>query len=186
MKTPRPITVDFETDKIESRPVYPPKPVGVSIRLPGKKARYYAFGHPIENNCSKEDAMRALRTAYEQGAAGDGLLFHNGKFDHDVAQTHMGLGDFVIDPLKLHDTQFLLFLLDPHAFNLGLKPSAERWLDMPPDEQDAVANWLMEHQKQLKADGLVPPNVRITTGNFGAYICAAPGKLVGKLSLIHI
>ena len=177
MKTPRPIVIDFETDKIEGRPTYPPKPVGVSIRLPGKKGKYYAWGHPIENNCSKEDAERALRTAYTSGSD---LLFHNGKFDHDVAQVHMGLHDVVIDPLKMHDTQFLLFLLDPHAFNLGLKPSAERWLDMPPEEQDAVANWLIEHQKELKADGLVPPNVRITTGNFGAYICAAPGKLVGK------
>lgn len=180
MKIPRPIVIDFETKAIEGRPKYPPEPVGVSIRQPGKKGKYYAWGHPIENNCSKHDAERALRTAYEQGSNGDGLLFHNGKFDHDVAQVHMGLHDVVIDPLKLHDTQFLLFLLDPHAFNLGLKPSSERWLGMPPDEQNAVAEWLMEHQKELKADGLIPPNIRITTGNFGAYISVAPGKLVGK------
>jgi len=175
--TPRPITIDFETDEIEARPKYPPRPVGVSIKLPGKKARYYAWGHPTKNNCSKEDAERFLRTAW---TSGQDLLFHNGKFDVDVAQVHMGLMDEPLDPLKVHDTQFILFLLDPHAMSLALKPSAAKHLDMPPDEQEAVRDWLVEHQKELKRDGLIPLNVRITPGNFGAYISRAPGDLVGK------
>jgi len=41
---------------------------------------------------------------------------------------------------------FLLFLDDPHQKELGLKPSSERLLGMPPEEQDAVGEWLMRHQ----------------------------------------
>lgn len=178
---PKTITIDFETDPIEDRPRYPPKPVGVSIKYPGKKAHYYAWGHPTENNCSKAEAGAALHEAYakhqNEGAC---LLHHNGKFDIDVAQTHMDCDHFVLDPLRCHDTQFILFLLDPHSYSLQLKPSAEKWLGVPPDEQEAVRDWLIEHQKELKADGLIPPNIRITAGNFGAWISRAPGKLVGR------
>ena len=174
-KKPRPITIDFETKPIEDRPRYPPEPVGVSIKLPGKKARYYAWGHLTKNNCSLHDAKRHLRTAWESG---EPLLFHNGKFDVDVAQTFMDVGDIYLDPLRVHDTQFILFLLDPHSLQLGLKPMAKKFLGMEPEERDAVAEWLVEHQKQLKAEGLVPPNVRITPGNFGAYIWLAPGDVV--------
>lgn len=177
MKLPRPIVIDFETDKIEGRPKYPPRPVGVSIKFPGKKCKYYAWGHPTENNCSREDAQSILQTAWRSN---DPLLFHNAKFDIDVAQTFMGVGDIHLDPLRVHDTQFLLFLVDPHAWNLGLKPSAEKWLNMPPTEQQDVFRWLKDHEKQLKAEGLIPPNIRITEGNAGAYICLAPGRLVGK------
>lgn len=177
LKIPRPVVIDFETDPIEDRPRYPPQPVGVSIILPGKRPHYYAWGHPIENNCTKADAVRALSTVWKSH---EPMLFHNGKFDVDVAQTHMELGNVYLDPLRVHDTQFLLFLLDPHAYELGLKPSARDWLDMPPDEQDAVRDWLMEHQAQLRAQGLIPANERITKGNFGKWISRAPGKLVGK------
>jgi DNA polymerase I-like protein with 3'-5' exonuclease and polymerase domains len=175
-KIPRPITIDFETERIEDRPRYPPKPVGVSIKLPGRKSKYYAWGHPVKNNCTKEDAVRHLRTAWESTSP---MLFHNGKFDVDVAQEHMGLMDVYLDPLRVHDTQFILFLLDPHSFNLGLKPCAEKFLGMPPAERDAVAEWLMEHQKELKAEGRLPANTRVTTGNFGAWISLAPGDIVG-------
>lgn len=44
LKIPKPVTIDFETHKIQSRPLYPPMPVGVSIKYPGKKAKYYASG----------------------------------------------------------------------------------------------------------------------------------------------
>jgi hypothetical protein len=174
---PKPIVVDFETDPIEDRPRYPPKPVGVSIKFPGRKPKYWAWGHPTKNNCAKEQAVAALGDVWRSG---EHLLFHNGKFDVDVAQEHMELMDVPLDPLKIHDTQFLGFLLDPHAWNLGLKPMAEKWLGMPPDEQHAVRDWLIEHQKELKAQGLIPPNIRITEGGFGAWISRAPGDLVGK------
>lgn len=176
-KLPKPHVIDFETEAIEGRPVYPPIPVGFSLKMAGsRKSKYYAWGHPTKNNIDKARAADILRDVW---TSGEPMLFHNAKFDIDVAQTHMGLGDVPLDPLKCHDTQFLLYLLDPHAFSLGLKQSAERWLDMPPTEQHAVRDWLVEHQKTLKAEGLIPPNVRVTAGNFGAYISRAPGDLVG-------
>lgn len=170
-KIPRPVVVDFETDGIEDRPLYPPHPVGVSIKPLGKKATYYAWGHKIKNNCTRAIALKALKEAW---ANPDGILCQNGKFDVDVANVHMGLPILPWD--KIHDTMFLLYLDDPHQAALGLKPSAARLLDMPADEQDAVCNWLLEHQPV--------PDVRISKSNaspfyFAKYMRWAPGDLVG-------
>lgn len=155
MKVPEVTVVDFETLPIEPRPHYPPRPVGVSIQLPEERCgRYYAWGHVSGgNNCSLDDARRVLKRVW----AGGHLLFQNGKFDVDVAETHMGAAR-IADPLLVHDTMFLLFLHDPHAKSLSLKPSAERILDMKPTEQQAVGRWLVDHQRQLKVDGHLPAN----------------------------
>src|SRR5512139_3805397 len=173
MTTPRPVTIDFETLGIEGRPFYPPVPVGVSIKYPGKKAaRYYGWGHPTGNNCTWPEAEAALREAYRSR---DGLLFQNGKFDVDVAEVHFGL------PIpawqQIHDTMFLLFLDDPHQQELGLKPAAERLLGLPPEEQDAVGEWLVHNQPV--------PGVKISRSKssdhyFGRYLAYAPGGLVGE------
>lgn len=171
MKTPRPVTVDFETVGIRERPHYPPPPVGVSIKWPGKPPRYYAWGHLWGNNCSWGEAQRALQQAW---AHPGGLLFQHGKFDLDVAEVHMDL------PLpsweQVHDTLFLLFLDDPHQQDLGLKPSAARLLGLPPEEQDAVADWLTTNQPV--------PGVRISRSrgsdhSVGRYLYLAPAGLVG-------
>lgn len=172
MKIPKPVTVDCETHGIEGRPKYPPIPVGVTIKYPGKKPRYYGWGHPEGNNCCYSDALAALTEAY---AFTGGLLFQNGKFDVDVIEVHFGLP---VPPWQqIHDTMFLLFLDDPHQQELGLKPSAHRLLGMAPDEQDEVADWLIANQP-IK-------NVKISKSKssdhyFGRYIAYAPGNLVGK------
>ena len=163
-KLPKVTTIDFETEGIQGRPAYPPIPVGFSIMGPtAKKSKYYAWGHPSENNCTKEEAVETLRKVWTSGAQ---LLFHNAKFDYDVAVTHMGMDELPWE--ALHDTMYLLFLLDPHATTLSLKPSAERILQLPPTEQDAVRDWLV-------ANGIC----RDVKG-WGAYISMAPGKLVGE------
>lgn len=172
MRAPKVTTIDFETHPIRQRPEYPPKPVGFSIRRPGdKKSSYHAFGHLSGNNTSKKDAERVLKAAF---ASGEPLLFHNGKFDLDVAQTHMGIG--AVDPLRVHDTMFLLFLSDPHAPDLQLKPSAERILGMPSEERDVVKEWVLKHKVELVTEhgGKVLPS------KWGEWIWAAPGELVGK------
>lgn len=174
----KPIVIDFETLPIEDRPRYPPAPVGVDIKYPGKAARYWAWGHPTGNNCTKDQATTALADAYNSGQP---LLHHNGKFDIDVAQTHMrGIASIPLDPVRCHDTQFLLFLLDPHSLDLGLKPSATKWLGMPPDEQQAVQQWLLDNVAELKAQGLLPKNLKLTLSSAKAWVCLAPGKLAGK------
>lgn len=166
MKIPSVITIDYETYGIMQRPKYPPAPVGVAIKWPGKASQYYAWGHPVGNNCDKETAIRALESAF---ASNYGLLFHHAKFDIDVGEVYLGLPRLSWE--RYHDTQYLLFLSDPHAQSFSLKPSAERLLGWAPDEQDAVKQWLLKNQ---------PPQAgeKITSGNAGAYICLAPGKLV--------
>lgn len=172
MKQPTPVTIDFETFGIESRPKYPPIPVGVSIKHPGKKSKYFAWGHPTKNNCCWSDAAAELIKAWGHK---DGLLFQNGKFDVDVAEVHFGLE--IPSWNRIHDTMFLLFLNDPHQIELGLKPAATRLLGLPADEQDAVGEWLVSHQPV--------PGVKISKSKssehyFGKYIAYAPGDLVGK------
>lgn len=161
----KPVVIDFETKPIAAWPDYPPKPVGVSIRLPkDRKAKYYAWGHPTENNCSYEDALQVMKAIW---ASGEPILCHNAKFDLDVAETHMGLA--LPSWERIHDTMFLIFLNDPHSPNLKLKPAAERLLGLPPEEQDAVRDWCI-------AEKLIPRNAK----EFGHLICQAPGALVGK------
>lgn len=172
MKIPKPATVDFETDGIEGRPTYPPKPIGVSIKYPGKKAKYYAFDHASKNNCSKNDAREALKDAY---AHKEGLLFQNGKFDVDVAEVHFGLK--VPAWQLVHDTLFLIFLDDPHQQTFSLKPTAERLLNRPPEEQDEVAEWLLKHQP---VEGIKISKGKTSQHNYMKYLRYAPGDLVGK------
>jgi DNA polymerase I len=172
LKLPKPVTVDFETTGIEDRPFYPPSPVGVSIKWPGKKAKYYAWGHLSENTSSFTEARTALLQAW---AHEDGILCQNGKFDVDVAEVHMGLPLLPWD--KIHDTLFLLFLDDPHQTELGLKPSAERLLGLQPDEQDLVADWLIARQP---IPGAKISRSKSSDHYFGRYLALAPGQLVGR------
>lgn len=169
---PHPVTVDFETYGIEARPHYPPKPVGISIKYPGKAARYYAFGHPTKNNCTEQQAKNAARKAW---AWKDGILCQNAKFDVDVAEEHWSL-----KPPKwsdIHDTMFQIFLDDPNQQTFSLKPSSERLLGMKPDEQDAVGYWLLEHQP---VTGVKISKSKKSEHYFGRYIAYAPGDLVGE------
>lgn len=162
-----PCTIDLETFAIEARPNYPPKPVGVSIKYPGSAARYWAFGHPTNNNCTIDEAKQALREAW---AWEGGLLFHNSKFDVDVAEVHMGLPR--LPWTSYHDTMFEVFLHNPHAKSFALKPSAEALLGMPSEERNKVRDWLVNH-------GHVPRNAK----DWGAFIAYAPGDLVGEYAI---
>jgi DNA-directed DNA polymerase len=166
----KPTTIDFETMGIEGRPNYPPIPVGVSIKKWGRPSKYYAFGHRCENNCSWGEVKDLLEEAYENL---DGILFQNAKFDLDVAEVHLGIK--IPEWQRVHDTMLLLFLDDPNQLELSLKPAAKRLLGWEPEEQDAIADWLIKN----------PPakGVKVSKGGkypFGAYIAYAPGGLVGK------
>lgn len=172
VKRPKPVTIDFETEKIQQRPLYPPRPVSVSIKYHGKKPKFYAWGHPTENTCSFEEARAAVLQAFEHE---DGICCQNGKFDVDVAEVFMGTPR--LHWSKYHDSMFLIFLHNPHAKTYSLKPTAEALLDMPPEEQDELADWLVANQPV--------PGIRISRSPqgkhpYGAYIAYAPGKLVGK------
>lgn len=163
------IPIDFETKGIERRPDYPPKPVGVSIIYPGKKPQYFGWGHPMGNNAEEWQVRERLKDIERSG---QDMLFQNAKFDLDVMQTHLGVGP--IDWRRIHDTMYLLFLNDPHARTLSLKPNAEKLLGMAPEEQDRVKNWVLAHKKEIEAK-----YGKFTPKEFGKFIWLVPGGIVG-------
>jgi len=155
--------VDFETEAIEDRPEYPPAPVSCGIWADSKYI-WLCWGHPTGNNCTKGDARRTLKKYWKKYRC----CFHNSAFDIDVGDTHLGLGI----PPEFDDTEFLAFLHDPREASLALKKLAVVHLGMNPDEQDELREWIIE--KYMKPNGLKK------LSQWGAYICKAPGKLVGK------
>lgn len=189
----RPWVADFETKSIDAhpRPGSPP-PVGLALWPPGKDPLYFAWDHPTENGAYKlsrgsmvdvskqyPDPKRAatimLKDAYKEGVLGHNIA----KFDLPVAEDHLGLKPPIWE--MVDDTLFTLFLRDPHSPSLSLKPSAERWLGEKPEERDAVYEWLAEH-------GIIKPPKRKNgvlkyQKDAGAFICKAPGKLVGEYAI---
>ncbi len=152
--------VDFETLAIAPRPLYPPKPVGVALRSSRwKRSKYLAWGHPCENNCTREDAVRQLKAFVAEHR----VLCHHAGFDLDVMETHLGIPW----PEGHEDTLLLAFLVDPDSPSLSLKPLAERYLNEPPSEQEALHEWILKNVPEA------------TPKTAGAYIARAPGKLVG-------
>lgn len=163
-----PITIDFETKAIGARPLqFPPEPVGVAVDMnDGTPPFYAAWGHPTGNNSTRDKARKALANIWDRP-----LVFHNGgSFDIQVACEQLDLPW----PREWHDTLYLLYLLEPHARSLALKPSAERLLSIPPTERDAVKDWVMRH---------VPG---ATAAKWGAHIALAPGELVGHYAAMDV
>ena len=162
-------TIDFETEGIQKRPFYPPKPVGVAIKEMGRKGRYYAWGHPSGNNCSFAEGARAVREAMRD----PNCVFHNSIFDMDVAEIHLGAKPAG----TVHDTLYAAFLLEPDAVSLSLKNVAERWAQWPPEERDAVHAWLIANLPQFRLKRDQTPN------KLGASISLAPGDVVGRYAI---
>lgn len=163
-----PITIDFETEAIVGNPIIaPPRPVGVAIWIPGQEPEYLAWGHPTENNCTKTEADEKLHQILKSGQP---LLFHNAGFDLSVWSAHMqSLPVYRWD--HIHDTMYLLFLADPYAATLSLKPSADRYLGLAASEQEDLYKWIIAN-----VPGATPKNA-------GAFISKAPGGLVGRYAI---
>jgi DNA polymerase I len=162
----RTAVIDFETKGIERRPDYPPVPVSVSIKDPKRSApKFLAWGHPTNNNCQLNHARATLLDYWVDPDVE--LVFHNAKFDLDVAETHLDLP--LPDWRRVHDTLLLGYLYNPHARRLDLKSLAHDILDMPPEERDLVKEWILAN---------VPAARRAPT-TWGAYICEAPPAIVG-------
>ena len=164
------LTLDYETKAITQRPEYPPEPVGVALRYPHGESEYIHWDHHDSDN-ALEEYTRAKTTIAQYQQQGCAILCHNGSFDMDVMETHMGLK--MPPPLLIHDTMFLLYLYNPHAKELGLKRSAEEILDWPPEEQDAVEAWVRAHI----------PGITKKDNPWGAHICDAPASIVGPYAI---
>jgi DNA polymerase-1 len=154
--------VDFETKGIQSRPEYPPEPVGAAVKLPGGKREYYAWGHPTGNNCDVETGRRMVREAY----AAKGTVFHHSAFDMDVGHIHLNLPA----PNRTEDTLYLAFLRDPYERDMGLKPLGHKHLGIKPDAQDELREWVLTHV----------PEAKKKPSQWGDHMWKAPGHIVGK------
>ncbi len=164
------LTFDFETEAIAGNTTAkPPKPVGLAYKLSERAGQYLAWGHPTGNSPNAFDKARAV--LLKAIAAKMPMLAHHSKFDIAVAMKHMDIPFDKVDPLLIHDTEFLLFLHDPYASTFSLKPSSERILGIPPDEQDALKQWILAHVPEA------------TEKNFGAYISKAPASVVGPYAI---
>lgn len=162
------LSLDFETEAIDDRPRYPPRPVGLAIQGPGVR-KYLAWGHRGGgNNCSFEDGRRAwcdaLRSEHE-------LLFHNSKFDQDVGATHFGTP--LPDPRRVHDTMLLGYLDNPHARRLGLKELAHAELGIEPIERDHLSQWIFRNVDEA----------RRAKKQWGRYIADAPASIVAPYAI---
>lgn len=163
------ITLDYETKKIVGNPVYnPPDPVGLAVWVQGRDPTYLAWGHPSKNNISREKGLEYARRVITSNR---NLLFHNAPFDLAVTNGALGTTWRYADWHLMHDTQYLVFLDDPYASTLSLKPSAARYLNMPPDEQTELKEWILSHVPEA------------TAKDWGAYISEAPGDLVGRYAI---
>lgn len=168
---PRPICeVDYETKEIEARPAYPPEPVGVAIGEPGQRRRYWAWGHPTENNCTKAQAGREIKRVTRKYRC----VYHNAKFDIEISEKFFNL------PLPNSDryecTMLLAYLRNPRQVNLKLKELAEYWLGISPKEQTALRDWILKNI----------PGAKRSPTTWGKYISKAPGKLVGRYACADI
>jgi DNA polymerase-1 len=150
------VTIDFETHPIEGS--LPPKPVGVAIKVGDSPSEYLSWGHQDNNNTNEVYATQCLKKLFAEHP----IIMHNASFDISVAKYWLGI-DY---PKKLHDTLILLFLRNPHARTLALKPSAEEILNMPPEEKDLLHDWIIKN---------VP---KANKKNAGAFIAQAPVSLV--------
>lgn len=158
------ITVDFETEAIGPRPKeYPPQPVGVAIRWPSGESAYFAWQHPGDsNNTTIGPAKNLLSKIWNHP-----LLFHNGRFDIEVAMRWLEMGW----PSHWHDTLFLAYLANPNSKDLGLKPLAEEYLSQPPTERDALVAAIMAR---------VP---KATDRDAMAYVSEMPGPVVAPYAI---
>lgn len=160
------ITLDYETDGIQARPDYPPKPVSLSYKIGNKPSKFLAWGHPCENNCVSLDAYKLLLEWWNDPRVT--MLFHNAKFELEVTYHHFGLP--MLPYNRYEDSMVIAYLHDPREVNLELKKLADKYLNMPPNEQEELRDWIIANV----------PGVTVKSKDWGAHISKAPGKLVGK------
>lgn len=160
------IALDFESEAIDTRPKYPPRPVGLAIYADGDLPRYLAWGHPVQNNCNILEATDTLENILAN--VDDEYVFHNAPFDCSIIEEQLGLH---VPWERVHDTMLQAFLIDPFG-ELSLKPLAEQLLGEPPSEQEAVRDWLVR-------SGICRANDK----SWGAHISKAPGDLVGTYAI---
>lgn len=167
--------VDFETKPIGSRPDYPPSPVGLALRY-GRRREYLAWGHPTDNNCTRVEAGRRLRSVLRDHIP----VFHHAEFDMEVMQAAFGF----MPKGEIHCTMRSAFINEPRSLDLGLKPQAAKFLDWPADEQQRLKRWIIENVPEARKRAKKNKKTgELSLSSWGDYIHLAPGKRVGVYAI---
>ena len=148
-------TLDTETKGIDGNPLmYPPEMVGCALKHDDEPSQYLQMG---------DELAVILGSVWESG---EPLLFHNCMFDLCVINKWLAL------PFphweRVHDTRIMIYLDNPHAPNLSLKPSGERLLGRKPEEQDELREWVLANVKNA------------TKKNWGAHMWKAPFETLAR------
>ena len=163
------IVLDCETEAIQGNPIAsPPALCGVAYLMDGHPPGYLHFRGEKSNSkyTVVSDFIRDIWQSEEP------LLFHNAPFDLSVIidafpELHLEMPAWN----RIHDTMFLCYLADPYAPSLSLKPSADRYLDLPPEERDELMDWVLANI----------PGVNKKT--MGGHIVDAPLHLIEKYAI---
>lgn len=163
------IVLDTETEAIVGNPVaFPPAAHGMAYIVPGHPPGYLHWRTEKANTkwSVVGDFIDNVLNSNEP------ILFHNAAFDISVLKAAFPIAPWDrLTPERVHDTMFQLFLADPYAPSLSLKPSAERYLGVAPDEQDKLTDWIVSN---------VPEATRKTAG---AHIVKAPVELISPYAI---
>jgi len=151
-------TLDFETEGIVGNPILnPPQPVGLAIRWPDGTTEY------------ETDLERMRQKWLVACAENSAILFHNAPFDLSVAEHWLDV------PWphwsQIHDTMYLLYLDDPYAKTFSLKPAAERYLNLPPEEQDECREWIFANVHEA------------TAKNWGSFLARVPVEILAPYAM---
>jgi len=150
-------TLDFETAGIVNGSNKSPEPCGFALKQDDKKSIYISWNHPDTNEYCKLDAQNILNEVW---LSDEKIMCHNSKFDLRVALEWFNLP--VPEPSRIVDTMIMAYLIDAREASLSLKPLAEKYCNMPPDDQSRLNNWLIKNGHKPGRD-----------------ICKAPADLVG-------
>ena len=154
------ITLDFETDAIVGNPmVNPPKPCGLAVLRTDRECDGLYL---TDWELMKTAWLEALEST-------EPLLFQNAPFDLSVGLHWLGGKEPAWE--RVHDTIFILFQTDPYSRSLALKQSADHYLDLPPQEEEFLHSWILQHVSEA------------TKSTAGAYISLAPVQLVAPYAI---
>jgi hypothetical protein len=182
--------IDFETYPITQRPEYPPRPVGMALRAPWHDGPAISpWGHPTANNCTHEDVRAELGRIWDSGVP---MLCHHAKFDIEVACHHFKLP--MLPWERIHDTHVPGLPVRSAQPQRRPKELAEDLLQWPPEEKDAMAEWIMAHSARLlasypwnrdwdKKEQRFKEPKKITKSKVGMWIFATPGDIAGPYAM---
>jgi DNA polymerase-1 len=137
-----PFGADWETSSLNP---YRAMPVGLSVSVGPKSARYVSVGHMLtpEANLS---VMEVLAVLQELDALGVYSIWYNASYDLEVMWNALKW-----EPLHWHDAQIAVFLINSNVIELNLKATAMRLLgEKMQTIEELDAEWIILSQKAKK------------------------------------